>query len=253
MILEESARIGTAMNVTAEIGAARTDVSTVETVNTEIVMTEMRTAESVPSPGIKNSATTGRVASSTHTAGISMQTKQRSSLMRMPMDPTRSTRTFIRTDLKQTGGGTTTVQDADSKAVAEGAAEEGDFQVGEVFKAAGEEAEGGTRIKGITSRETNRATSIKAITNNKVTTTITTSMDKEAETTSGLPGDKVKISGATNTPLKEGYKIWKGIILISLGGPIQVLTGHVLRAIWARVGASLRDSGAGETTSLRAP
>ena len=127
MILAESARIGTEMIATAEIGAARPGVSTVGTVNTEIVMTEMRTAENVPSPGIKNSATTGRVASSTHTAGISMQTKQRSSLMRTPMDPTRSTRTFIRTDLKQAGGGTTTVQDADSKAVAVGAAEEGDF------------------------------------------------------------------------------------------------------------------------------
>ena len=253
MILAERARIGMAMIATAEISAARPGVSPVGTVSTEIVMPEMRTAENVPSPGIKNSAPTGRVASSTHTAGISMQTKQRSFLRSMPMDPMRSTRTFIRTDLKQTGGGTTTVQDADSKAVAEGAAEEGDFQVGEVFKAAGEEAEGGTRIKGITSRETNRATSIKAITNNKVTTTITTSMDKEAETTSGLPGDKVKISGATNTPPTEGYKIWKGSTSISLGGPLQVLTRHVLRAIWARVGARLRDSGAGETTSLRAP
>ena len=62
-------------------------------------------------------------------------------------------------------------------------------------------------------------------------------MVKEAGTTQGLPGDKVKVSGATNTPPKEGNKNSRGIILISLGRSIQDLTGRALLVIWGRVGA----------------
>ena len=88
------------------------------------------------------------------------------------------------------------VQDADSKAMATVAAAEEGSQGGVIFKAAGVEAEGGTRIKDTTSQEISRGTVItriiKKISNSKVTSTITVITTVKAGVAGlGLPGDKV--------------------------------------------------------------
>ena len=104
-------------------------------------------------------------------------------------------------------------KDAGSKVAAGAAAEEGDIKGGEAFRAAGEEAEGGTRIKGIAHKEISRAT----ITKIKATTMIIIIIRvKEGAITAGLRTG-INISGAINKPPKMVIRSLRGIISISPG------------------------------------
>ena len=75
------------------------------------------------------------------------------------------------------GGDVTMVKGVDSKAVAAGAAAEEGSMGDVIFKAAGIEAAGDTRVRSITSQEINRGTIIKEIikeiNSSTVTSTIT--------------------------------------------------------------------------------
>ena len=143
------------------------------------------------------------------------------------MDPTRFTRTYIRTALNQMGIGATEVQDADSLAAAEAVVEEEGILGGADFRAVAGAAEGGTRIKGINNQRNRRVIIFKAATKIKATIMKIIIMVKLAEATSGHPQEMVRIPGTPTRPLAVGYKRSRGIILNSLGGSI----GRVLQGI----------------------
>ena len=136
------------------------------------------------------------------------------------------------------------VKDANSKVATEDAVAEGGTKEGADFRAAMGEAEGDTRIRGIASKETTKATITKEIIT-KVTTIKTTSSSKgiimitTMDTTGGkhLPWDKVKETGEINKPTKEGIKSPRGIILNKLRRSVQGLMGCGHWDIWGRGGA----------------
>ena len=112
------------------------------------------------------------------------------------MGPTRSIGMFTSIALKRMGGDNTMIKGADSKAVAADAAAEEGSMGDTIFKAAGVEAAGDTRVRGIISQEINRGTIIKEIikktSNSKVTSTIVViTTVKTRVTVRGLPRDKV--------------------------------------------------------------
>ena len=218
IIWAESAKIGTKMPKTAEVNAAKQEEgSKVGDVGTalEEATAEMMEAQSAPLRDMRSTDTLGQVVFSTRIVGILMQTKQKSSLTNKPMGPTRFTRTSTSTALRRLGEGIMAVQDAGSKAVARGAAEEEGSKGGVDLKAAGAEAEGGTIIKGTTSKEI-RVVTIKEITRIRGTTMIITTMEQEGAPTQGLPRDKVKIVGETNMRPKEGIKHLRDTISTNL-------------------------------------
>ena len=213
----ENARTGMKMIKTAEISAGKEVATMEEITSVEIIAAEMMAAEIAPSWDIRSSRTTGRIAFSILIAGISMQMQQKSFSMNKHMGPTRSTRTFTSTVLKRVGEDITMGQDPDSKAVAVGAAAEEGTKGDVIFKAAGVEAEGGTRIKGTTSKEINRGTTIKEIINSKATSTTTVIiMVKVGAMPRGRLRDKVKaifVEGTAILPREEVIKMQRGIIL----------------------------------------
>ena len=202
----ENARIGMETTRTAEISAVSTGVSTAELVTRDMVTMEMRTAGIAPFMGIRNSAITGRGVFLTRIVVISMQTKQKSFSTNKHMGPTRSTGRFTRTALKRMGEGVTTVRGADSRVAAEAAAGEEGTKAGADIKAAGGEAEGGTRIPGTTNKKINKGTTIKTTSSNKATIMMAVIIMAQEATTQGLPGDKVKAAGVINKPPKEEIK-----------------------------------------------
>ena len=122
------------------------------------------------------------------------------------MVPTRSTRTFTRTALKRMGVDVTTVQDAVSRVAAEAAAGEEGTMMGADIKAAGAEAEWGTRIPGTINKKIKQGTTIKTTSISKATIMkAVIIMDLEA-TTQDLPGDRVNSAGDINKPPKEEIK-----------------------------------------------
>ena len=199
------------INVAGE-AAATLEEEDAETTTAEIMM-EMMAAENAPLMGTRSTATIGRVASSTHTVVTSMQTKRKNSSMRRPTGPTRSTRTCITTALREMGVDVIMGRDADFRAVAVAAVAEEDTTGDVVFKAAGVGAEGGTRIKGTTSKEISRGTIIKEIINCKATSTITVIItDKVEATDRDLPRDKVNRIFVNRTVVLGVIRTPRGII-----------------------------------------
>ena len=133
------------------------------------------------------------------------------------MGPTRFTRTCTRTAHRRMGVDVTMVQDADSKAVAAGAAAEEGTMGDVIFKAAGVEAEGGTKTKG-TTKEISRGTItkeiIKKINNSKVTsmTTVITTV-QTGGMVRGLSRDKVTRISEIRTALLGVIRTQRYIIL----------------------------------------
>jgi len=107
--------------------------------------------------------------------------------MRKPRVPTGFTRTCIATALKRMGVDVIMGRGAVFKAVAEAVVAEEATKGDVVFKVAEVEVEGGTRIKGTTSKEISRGTIIKT-----TSMIIATTMAKAGATIKDLPRDKVR-------------------------------------------------------------
>ena len=266
MTTAENAKIGTEMIMTAKINAAR-EVATIleakaEEVTAETIMMAMVAAENAPSMDTRSIGTIGRVVSSTLIVAISMQTKQKSSSMRKHTDPTRSTRTYIRTALKRTGEAIITEGDAVTRAVeaVDVAAEAGVDTQADAATQADVVAEGGTKTKGtktrvIRTKATSRGTVITTTTTSSkdITTTIITTMDRGGTSNKVPREDNIKAKGVANLLPRGEAKLWMDTTSITHSRSLREMSGQAQQDTWARGGTTLQRPVAGKTPSLRAP
>ena len=265
MTTATNAGIGTEMTMTAEINAAR-EVATIlkaeaEEVTAEIIMMATVAAGNAPSMDTRSIGTIGRVVSSTLIVAILMQTKQKNSSMRKHTDPTRSTRTYIRTALKQTGEAIITEGDAVTRAVeaVDVAAEAGVDTQADAATQADVVAEGGTKTKGtkaevIRTKATRRGTVTTTTTSSRDITTIIITTMVNGGTSSKVPReDNIKAKGVLNLPIREEAKLWMGTTSITHSRSPRGMSGQAQQDIWAQGGTTLQRPVAGETPSLRAP